>query len=140
MKIPERRAAIAAAVQKLNTPSLCPLCRTYICEHRAPEIAYATPKRRTAMDPNEALKRCREMIGGKDNRVGSSEVVEAFQALDGWLSRGGFLPQDWTLAGDRNRLIRPFDILLCEACDTDREVAAVTDGIIRFRVCGHVQP
>ena len=24
-----------------------------------------------------------------------NDLVEAFDAVDGWLSRGGFLPQDW---------------------------------------------
>lgn len=47
------------------------------------------------MDPNTALARLRELIGGKRNVVGSAEVVETFQGLDEWLSKGGFLPQDW---------------------------------------------
>lgn len=45
------------------------------------------------MDPNEALKRIRELINDGD----SADVllVEAFEALDNWLSRGGFLPSAW---------------------------------------------
>jgi hypothetical protein len=87
------------------------------------------------MDPNEALKRLRKYASDTGGEFG-----ETFEGLDRWLSNGGFLPIDWTRAGENNRLIRPFDVLLCDTCDTDREVATVIDGVIRFRVCGHVQP
>ena len=45
------------------------------------------------MDPNAALAKVRELIGDGD----SADVllVDAFEALDEWLSKGGFLPSDW---------------------------------------------
>lgn len=45
------------------------------------------------MDPNAALQKVRELINDGD----SADVllVEAFEALDDWLSKGGFLPDDW---------------------------------------------
>jgi hypothetical protein len=54
------------------------------------------------MDPNEALKNARIAL----ERVRSSpfnvidvsiadELADAFEALDGWLTNGGFLPTAW---------------------------------------------
>ena len=55
------------------------------------------------MDPNEALRRAREATrkvfetieGGSELRFASEDLAEAFEALDGWLSKGGFLPESW---------------------------------------------
>jgi hypothetical protein len=53
------------------------------------------------MDPNEALKNVREMsrrLNADEFEVDSGDamaLVEAFEALDGWLSNGGFLPDAW---------------------------------------------
>lgn len=57
------------------------------------------------MDPDEALKRLREkatefMLNLPEDPVDNlgvlgSEVVELFEALDGWMSKGGFLPAEW---------------------------------------------
>ena len=50
------------------------------------------------MDPNEALQRLREWAGGVadgEEMSAEMEAAEAFEGLDGWLSRGGFLPADW---------------------------------------------
>jgi hypothetical protein len=58
------------------------------------------------MDPNEALKYAREALeeyrisqGGFDNAGERSDAADslssAFEALDGWLSKGGFLPEAW---------------------------------------------
>lgn len=56
------------------------------------------------MDPNEALKRCRESAKKmlSDDDIDSPRYVaigaglaEHFDALDQWLVRGGFLPKDW---------------------------------------------
>lgn len=44
------------------------------------------------MDPNVTLARLREKMQG--NFI-ESETRELFEALDGWLSKGGFLPDDW---------------------------------------------
>jgi hypothetical protein len=57
------------------------------------------------MDPNEALKNARhagldlrrERDGGncEDIHTAADDLAEAFEALDGWLSKGGFLPDAW---------------------------------------------
>jgi hypothetical protein len=52
------------------------------------------------MDPNEALKTIRYEL----NRSFTSYVYdedalrEAWEALDEWLKKGGFLPDDWARA------------------------------------------
>lgn len=46
------------------------------------------------MDPNAALAELRDALGMGD----LDRAREAFAALDGWLSSGGFLPDDWKLA------------------------------------------
>lgn len=56
------------------------------------------------MDPNEALRRIRGVV----QRIGDDasartldafseleEITDAAQALDEWLSKGGFLPDGW---------------------------------------------
>lgn len=55
------------------------------------------------MDPNEAYKKINESIGeiynelydsfDPDSQVG--QIITHFEALDNWLSRGGFLPDEW---------------------------------------------
>lgn len=56
------------------------------------------------MDPDEALKNAREALqvfrawhGRKEgiNEASAEQLADAFEALDGWLSKGGFLPADW---------------------------------------------
>jgi hypothetical protein len=56
------------------------------------------------MDPNETLRLLREAITGYDEAALSSadaanaaaeRIIELFEALDGWLSKGGFAPADW---------------------------------------------
>lgn len=46
------------------------------------------------MDPNETLIRLRKEIANSDN-LDADTLVELFEALDGWLCKGGFLPTDW---------------------------------------------
>ena len=43
------------------------------------------------MDPNEALKLLRKYASDT-----GGEAWEQFEALDDWLSKGGFLPKAWT--------------------------------------------
>lgn len=58
------------------------------------------------MDPDEALKKAREALSDHRNgRLNAAEqadvlqeLADAFEALDGWLSKGGFPPRAW----DRN--------------------------------------
>jgi hypothetical protein len=54
------------------------------------------------MDPDQALtdarKACKHWHEGERGDydfVALDELVNAFEALDQWLSRGGFLPRDW---------------------------------------------
>jgi ribosome assembly protein YihI (activator of Der GTPase) len=50
------------------------------------------------MDPNETLKRIRELvrairISNDDEAI--EDLTETFDSLDAWLISGGFLPEDW---------------------------------------------
>lgn len=50
------------------------------------------------MDPNEALRELRDLV--KDTLAGplnqtAIDLSERFEALDAWLSKGGFLPKPW---------------------------------------------
>ena len=52
------------------------------------------------MDPDAALKEMRalveEVLNDDDPSEDSAErMSELFDGLDGWISKGGFLPQDW---------------------------------------------
>jgi len=54
------------------------------------------------MDPDEVLRRVRALVKALGDSEDASDslllgvaLVEAFEALDGWLSRGGFLPAAW---------------------------------------------
>lgn len=56
------------------------------------------------MDPNTVLAELRELIRhlpfeveemGLVDLDGANDIHEKFTALDGWLSKGGFLPADW---------------------------------------------
>lgn len=51
------------------------------------------------MDPNAALRTLREMaddsLDGDAPSVTQSELAEQVRALDEWLSKGGFPPEEW---------------------------------------------
>ena len=55
------------------------------------------------MDPNEALRLAREAADEIQKDLGDAydpgsqvgQLIEAFDALDQWLSNDGFLPDDW---------------------------------------------
>ena len=55
------------------------------------------------MDPNEALRRIREIVEKTYDKEMSSasveemfnDLVDHFEALDDWLTKGGFLPNAW---------------------------------------------
>jgi len=55
------------------------------------------------MDPDEALKQLRILAAAvqiaKDNNTLEAEdaglMADLFEGLDGWISRGGFLPAAW---------------------------------------------
>ena len=54
------------------------------------------------MDPNVALHDLREAVNEAANpdqytdmEIVAEKITEAFDALDGWLSRGGALPEEW---------------------------------------------
>lgn len=53
------------------------------------------------MDPNQVLKNARASVARIDESITPSEedvaaLADAFEALDDWLSRGGFLPTEWS--------------------------------------------
>ena len=58
------------------------------------------------MDPDAALTNAREALarlrGAQDADLAdetsehAEELADAFEALDGWLSKGGFLPAPWS--------------------------------------------
>ena len=55
------------------------------------------------MDPNTALANAREASARLDASTGQADMIEAaldiaaaYRALDEWITRGGFLPADWT--------------------------------------------
>ena len=56
------------------------------------------------MDPNEALKNLRQAYSDWEDNYGTDganaidageRMRDAAEALDGWLSKGGFLPDAW---------------------------------------------
>lgn len=51
------------------------------------------------MDPNanlqEQLRLSQEILDGKHVEENAERLAELVQALNGWIKRGGFLPQDW---------------------------------------------
>jgi hypothetical protein len=52
----------------------------------------------TLMDPNATLRKLRELVmrvQGGTGRVDPEEFAELVEALDGWLTSGGFLPEAW---------------------------------------------
>jgi predicted ArsR family transcriptional regulator len=62
------------------------------------------------VDPNEVLRRAREaaeLIGHEQ------DLVEAFRALDEWITAGGFLPDAWT----RRRGIVQLQLSQCPYCE-----------------------
>lgn len=48
------------------------------------------------MDPNETLRRLRELCEQPVSLDACEEIQQHFEALDGWLSTGGFMPAAWT--------------------------------------------
>lgn len=60
------------------------------------------------MDPNQALENMRAGLRKAGNamsdgewRDGAEQAMLAAEALDEWLSKGGFLPADWLDAQDK---------------------------------------
>ncbi len=51
------------------------------------------------MDPNETLDRIRDittnMMAGEASDADVDLLPELVEALDQWITRGGFLPRDW---------------------------------------------
>jgi len=54
------------------------------------------------MDPDAVLAKAREALSTLRTRddidsAALDDLLDAFEALDAWLSRGGFPPKDWRL-------------------------------------------
>jgi len=55
------------------------------------------------VDPNAALRDARKALAewreadskGRDTTLAAEDLAAAFDALDGWLSKAGFLPVAW---------------------------------------------
>jgi hypothetical protein len=66
-----------------------------------------TERRASSVDPDEALKKAREaakwIVEGGLTTERAEALAEAFDALDGWLSKGGFVPVAWEPAYERRR-------------------------------------
>lgn len=58
------------------------------------------------MDPNKTLKDLREIVSlyneGDADHWEIERAVELVEALDEWLSKGGFLPEAWSPEWDPN--------------------------------------
>ena len=50
------------------------------------------------MDPNETLRRLRELVDDAHSADQTEDVHELVAALDQWLSKGGYLPHAWTVS------------------------------------------
>lgn len=66
------------------------------CRRRS-DTSVRSKKKGAIVDPNFALMMIREII--KDYEAGNSAdvhtIIECFNALDQWMSKGGFLPNEW---------------------------------------------
>lgn len=55
------------------------------------------------MDPDKALENMRaaiaeletQLLRRNDPYAAMADIVDAWEALDGWLSKGGYRPEDW---------------------------------------------
>jgi hypothetical protein len=68
------------------------------------------------MDPNELLKELKDLVAGIKKRECESiatpeemielyvELAEKFEALDVWLTKGGFIPSQWRAVKDAKRI------------------------------------
>ena len=73
------------------------------------------------MDPNTALTDIRDLIAHTYTADGPAaedscrRLYELVEALDGWLSNGGFLPDAWRTASSPNAGLSPHDHILTRA-------------------------
>lgn len=65
------------------------------------------------MDPNQALRELRTALAASRRAPGDTgylrDVADSAQALDDWLSDGGFLPTDWMPKQDTHWGFLPAD-------------------------------
>ena len=47
------------------------------------------------MDINAALARMRELVSAHHDTDNEANMAMVFEAIDGWITSGGFLPNDW---------------------------------------------
>lgn len=47
------------------------------------------------MDPDEALAQIRDLLANPNRPGALTDLAALVDGLDGWLSRGGFLPAAW---------------------------------------------
>jgi len=53
------------------------------------------------MDPTKTLEELRELTQGDTLDGLTDDIVERFAGLDDWISKGGFLPEQWASAAHR---------------------------------------
>lgn len=63
------------------------------------------------MDPNEILRRLRELCA-LDNcdLFAMDEIADLFEALDGWITKGGFLPTEWERADQAEKAAKAIGV------------------------------
>lgn len=61
------------------------------------------------LDPTTTLKELRELCEHDDPAEVADPIIERVTALDGWLSDGGFLPEQWQPATHSGRPRRTSD-------------------------------
>jgi hypothetical protein len=66
------------------------LLQTRYCRQNHQHQTTHIPERRTLiMDPDDILDQAR------DYRLDAQTRLDAYEALDGWVTRGGYLPAEW---------------------------------------------
>ena len=70
------------------------------------------------MDPDATLNEIRELFDSyAEDDIDISAVANKFDALDAWLSSGGFLPRSWDLSVTRTvPSTRPHETIWCDRC------------------------
>lgn len=70
------------------------------------------------MDVNAALTAARNALKGIDRGAEmTEELYEAFDAIDGWMSKGGFLPTEWQ--GARASRLSAYEREILASVDTN---------------------
>jgi len=101
------------------------------------------------MDPNASLKGIRDLVktivkdyedpeGNGVDQDDAASLASYCETLDAWLSKGGFLPQDWLRASESDlftdilRILEQNESRCCDDEDDRKELAlALCKGLIK---------